>query len=79
MIQTSTQDLLILHTYNETTEQQKEQLAGELAVNVELHEDLMELIRAKKHLSSKMKSPSATSVRIIMEHSFKTEHLQAIN
>ena len=78
MIQTSTQDLLILHTYGETTEQQKQQLATELAVNVELHEDLMELIRAKKYLNSKMKSPSATSVRIIMEHSFKTEHLQEI-
>ena len=75
---TSTQDLLVLHAYNETTEAQKEFLAMELAKDPALHEDLMEIIRAKRALNKKMESPSATSVRIIMEHSYKTEHLQEI-
>ena len=75
---TSTHQLLLLHAYNETTEPQKEFLATELAKDSSLQEDMMEMIRAKRVLNAKMKSPSATSVRIIMEHSYKTEHLQEI-
>jgi hypothetical protein len=78
MEQTSTQELLVLHAYGETTEGHKAFLAKELAKDPALQEDLMEVIRAKRHLNSKMKSPSPTSVRIIMEHSYKTEHLQEI-
>ena len=78
MIQTSTLDLLVLHAYGETTLQQKEFLATQLAINENLQDELMELIRAKRQLNAKMKSPSNTSVRIIMEHSYKTEHLQEI-
>lgn len=75
MIQTSTQDLLVLHAYGETTTEQKQQLARELATNESLHQDLMEIIQAKKMLDTKMKSPSETSLRIIMSHSYKTEHI----
>ncbi|MDB5281157.1 MAG: hypothetical protein JWO06_232 [Bacteroidota bacterium] len=75
---TSTLELLLLHAYNETTESQKEFLALELAKDPSLQEDMMEMIRAKRMLNAKMKSPSPTSVRIIMEHSYKTEHLQEI-
>jgi len=78
MEQTSTLNLILLHAYGESSEPQKEFLAGELAKDQLLQEDLMEVIRAKRMLNSKMKSPSATSVRIIMEHSYKTEHLQEI-
>ena len=78
MKKTSTQNLLVLHTYGETTLEQKELLAAELAKNVGLQEELMELIRAKRQLNTKMKSPNATSLRIIMEHSYKNEHLQEI-
>ena len=78
MKQTSTQNLLVLHAYGETTFAQKEFLATELAKSENLHEEMMELIRAKRQLNSKMKSPSETSLRIIMEHSYKTEHLQEI-
>ena len=78
MKQTSTQDLLVLHAYGETSLEQKEFLATELATGETLQEELMELIRAKRQLNSKMKSPSETSLRIIMEHSYKTEHLQEI-
>lgn len=78
MIQTSTQDLLVLHAYGETTTEQKQQLARELATNEALHSDLMEIIQGKKMLDSKMKSPSETSLRIIMGYSIKTEHLHEI-
>ena len=78
MKQTSTPDLLVLHAYGETNFWQKEFLATQLAINENLQDELMELIRAKRQLNARMKSPSATSVRIIMEHSYKTEHLQEI-
>lgn len=78
MTETSTQNLLLLHAYNETNEAQKEQIALELAKDPSLQADLMEMIRAKRTLNSKMKSPSETSIRIIMEHSHKTEHLQGV-
>lgn len=78
MEQTSTQDLLVLHAYGETTLEQREFLAAELANDENLQDELMELIRTKRELTSKLKSPSATSIRIIMEHSHKTEHLQEI-
>lgn len=78
MKQTSTQNLLVLHAYGETNLEQKEFLAAELTTDETLQEELMELIRAKRQLNFKMKSPSSTSVRIIMEHSYKSEHLQEI-
>jgi hypothetical protein len=78
MTNTSTQNLLVLHTYGETTDEEKQFLASELATSETLHEEMMELIRAKRLLNKQMKTPSATSIRIIMEHSYKTEHLQEI-
>jgi hypothetical protein len=78
MIQTSTQNLLVLHAYGETTETQKQQLACEMAKDETLREEWMELVRAKRMLNTKLKRPSETSIRIIMEHSHKTEHLQEI-
>ena len=78
MEQTSTQDLLLLHIYGETTLEQREFLATQLAIDDNLQEELMELIRTKRELNAQMKSPSETSVRIIMEYSHKTEHLQEI-
>lgn len=78
MEQTSTHDLLVLHAYGETTLEQRDFLATQLAINENLQEELMEIVRIKRELTTKMKSPSETSVRIIMEHSYKTEHLQEI-
>ncbi len=78
MIQNSTSDLLVLHTYGETTLEQKETIAKELAKDETLQEELMEMVRAKRQLNSKMKSPSQTSLRIILEHSCKSGHLQEI-
>jgi hypothetical protein len=78
MILHSTQNLLVLHAYNETTETQTQHLAKEMAASETLHEELMELVKAKKQLNRLMKSPSETSIRIIMEHSHKTEHLHEV-
>ena len=78
MIQTSTPNLLLLHAYGETTEEQKEVLATELIKDPSLHEEMIAVIKSKRLLNREMISPSNTSVRIIMEHSYKTEHLQEI-
>ncbi len=75
MKQTSTQDLLTLHIYGETTAEQKEQLARLLANDETLQAELAELSQAKQELGRKMKSPSLTSLRIIMDYSHKTEQL----
>lgn len=74
----STQNLLLLHAYGETTPEQKEFLAGQMAANPALQEELSEILSGMNMLDSKLKSPSNTSVRIVMEHSYKTEHLQEI-
>ena len=74
----STLDLLLLHAYGETTLEERELLAAELSENEILQEELMEMVQTKRQLNSQMKSPSETSLRIIMEHSYKTEHLQEI-
>ncbi|MCX6198336.1 MAG: hypothetical protein NTY88_03820 [Bacteroidetes bacterium] len=78
MEQTSTLDLLVLHAYGETNLEQREFLANELSENETLQEELMELVDTQHQLNSMIKSPSQTSVRIIMEHSYKTEQLQEI-
>jgi hypothetical protein len=78
MKQTSTQNLLILHTYGETTPEQKEQLAELLANDESLQVELLELTQAKQQLTRKMKSPSMTSLRIIMDYSHKTEQLHEV-
>jgi hypothetical protein len=78
MIQTSTPNLLLLHAYGETTEEQKEVLATELIKDPSLHEEMIAVIKSKRLLNREMISPSNTSVRIIMEHSYKTEHMQEI-
>ncbi len=78
MIQISTQNLLTLHAYGETSESQKQMLSDEIAANPELHQNLIELIKVKRQLNTKMVSPSETSIRIIMNHSHRTEHLQEI-
>ena len=74
----STQNLLLLHAYGETTPEQKEFLAQQMAVNPALQEELSEILSTLSTLDSKLMSPSNTSVRIVMEHSYKTEHLQEI-
>lgn len=76
MEETSTLDLLLLHAYDETTLEEREFMAAELTINESLQEELMEMVQTKRQLNSIMRSPSETSLRIIIEHSYKTEHLQ---
>ena len=78
MKQNFTHQLFILHVYNETNEEQKEVLRMEFCKNSNLYEEFIDAKRVKKMLNDKIKSPSATSLRIIMEHSRKTEQLQEI-
>jgi len=78
MKQNSTQDLLMLHLYNETTPAEKVVVAKELAQNESLQAEFQELQKTQRSLASDLKSPSLTSLRIIMEYSYKTERLQEI-
>jgi hypothetical protein len=78
MRQNFTHHLLVLHSYNESSKDEKELLAKELSKDELLQEEQAAIIKTKRMLSGKMMKPSQTSVRIIMEHSFKTEHLQEI-
>ncbi|HRG88154.1 MAG TPA: hypothetical protein PLW44_03980 [Chitinophagales bacterium] len=78
MEQISTHDLLVLHAYGETTLEQREHLANLLANDENLQDELMEIVSTQRELNSRLKSPSATSIRIIMEHSHRTEQLQEI-
>lgn len=78
MNKTSTSDLLLLHTYSETTSLQKDLIVQKLSVNEDLQTEYDELVQSKQMLDKLIKSPSETSLRIIMEHSYKTEHLQEI-
>ena len=68
MIQTSTPNLLLLHAYGETTEEQKEVLATELIKDPVLHEEFVTVIKSKRALNNEMKSPSNTSVRRPLSH-----------
>ena len=68
--------LLPLYLYNEATEEQQLQLAEALLTDEALKQELDDMLRAKKWLNRKQKSPSASSIRIIMQHSAQTEHLQ---
>lgn len=78
MNKTSTSDLLLLHTYSETISLQKDLIVQKLSVNEDLQMEYDELVQSKQMLDKLIKSPSETSLRIIMEHSYKTEHLQEI-
>jgi len=78
MIKTSTSNLLLLHAYGETTELQKQELSALMAAQPELVNESMDLVRTKRKLNQKLLSPSTTSIRIIMEHSYKTAQLQEI-
>ncbi|MFN8322067.1 MAG: hypothetical protein U0T74_05365 [Chitinophagales bacterium] len=78
MNKTSTSDLLLLHIYSETTSSQKDLIVEKLSMNEDLQAEYTELVRSKQMLNKLVKSPSDTSLRIIMEHSYKTEHLQEI-
>lgn len=72
MIQISTQDLLLLHAYGETTPAQAAHLERELAANLHLQAELNEILSMKAMLNESRLSPSATSANIVLEHSQNT-------
>ncbi|MBL7777764.1 MAG: hypothetical protein JNK66_05615 [Chitinophagales bacterium] len=72
MIQISTQDLLLLHAYGETTPEQAARLERELADNPHLLAELNDILSMKDLLNDARLSPSATSVNIVLEHSQNT-------
>ncbi len=79
MTQISTRNLLVLHAYGETTPEQAERIAIALSEDESLQAELLELMQTAGQLNTLKKGPSRTSVRIIMDHSNKMEHLQEAN
>ena len=78
MNQTSTNELILLFSYRETTPEQTEKALQLITENESVRAQFEELMQAKQQLSAQLKSPSTTSLNIIMEHSHKTAHLQEI-
>lgn len=78
MTQISTRNLLVLHAYGETTPEQAERVHIALAEDDSLQAEFLELMQTQEQLFTLRRGPSSTSVRIIMDHSHKTEHLQEI-
>lgn len=72
MTQISTQDLLLLYAYGETTPAQAAQLEREIAAHPQLQAELNEIRSMKTLLNEGRLGPSATSVNIVLEHSQNT-------
>ena len=72
----STPETFIRHLYGETTDVEKEQVCREMALDEACFSNFNALLEAKNSLHLLLEKPSETSLKIIMEHSHKTEHLQ---
>lgn len=76
MKQNSTHELLVRHLYGETLPSEREVIARELAMDESLHQELEDLLEVKRRLDGDMRQPSETSLRLILEYSDRTGHLQ---
>lgn len=76
MNKNSTPETFIRHLYGETTKAEKEQVGIELALDESCFAEFNDLLEAKNSLNLLIEKPSETSLKIIMEHSHRTEHLQ---
>jgi len=74
MTNISTQEL-ISHLYNESSDEQQLAIYDALSESPELLDEMHSLAHTKTLLSGKMLSPSNTSIKIILQHSYKTEDI----
>ena len=78
MIQSSTSDQLILLAYGELTGAESSALLSRIGTEPELAREWDSLKEIRSELSDAIVSPSDTSLKIVLEHSCKTEHIQEI-
>jgi hypothetical protein len=63
--------------YGEVSQHEASQIRSEIESNCELLEEYRELQMMANRLDKEAATPSESSIRIIMKHSYKTQHLQA--
>ena len=78
MIQLSTSDQLLLMAYGELDSKDARTLQAQIQADEELAKEWYSILRLTGRLDKLSVSPSETSLKIVLEHSYKTEHLQEI-
>jgi len=78
MVQISTSDQLLLMAYGELSSADARALQEQLKNDGELAREWHAILRITGRLDNVSISPSETSLRIVLDHSYKTEHLQEI-
>lgn len=78
MVKISTSDQLLLLAYGELETEQARLLQDKISRDKALAAEWHRTLRQTGKLSGIQFSPSQTSLRIVMEHSSHTEHLQEI-
>ena len=78
MVQLSTFDQLLLMAYGELNNEDARALQEQLKVDADLTREWHSILRLSGQLDKVTSSPSDTSLRIVLDHSYKTEHLQEI-
>lgn len=77
MDKNSTLNNLLRYSYNETSWQETNAINNNIANNWEIKEQVKEIENMKNILKKMpLKSPSTTSIQIILNHSRQTEELQ---
>ena len=78
MIQQSTFDQLLLMAYGELNNEDARALQEQMKVDTDLAREWHSILRLSGQLDKAVTAPSETSLRIVLEYSYKTEHLQEI-
>jgi len=78
MVQLSTSDQLLLMAYGELNSKDARSLQEQIQADEALSQEWHSILRLTGRLDKVIDSPSETSLRIVLEHSYKTEHLQEI-
>ena len=78
MKQISTSDQLLLLAYGELNGVEASALMAQIGSNPEIAQEWAEIKNLTSELSDDTFTPSETSLKIVLEHRFKTEHLQEI-
>jgi hypothetical protein len=78
MVQISTSDQLLLMAYGELNSIDARTLQAQIQADSELAREWHSILRVLGRLDTVQASPSETSLKIVLEHSYKTEHLQEI-
>ncbi len=78
MVQQSTFDQLLLMAYGELNHEDARALQEQIKADNDLTVEWHSILRLTGKLDKAIISPSETSLKIVLEHSYKTEHLQEI-